>query len=114
MAATHYPVVLLLFQLVLQAVCSAFLFEAAEPQDSQASKPPAPLEVQLTDSMRWENGCLAAGLEIVNRSARSLLLTKMGPYFYVALDVSKDDSKSGGAVEWVNIYGITDILSLDS
>jgi hypothetical protein len=59
----------------------------------------------------WDNGCLRGGLDIVNRSAGPLFLTKMGPYFAIALDVSKDGSQSDHALEWVNIYGDTDTIT---
>jgi hypothetical protein len=81
---------------------------------SPQQEAPAPLEVRFAGPLRWENSCLRGGLDIVNRSAGELFLTRMGPYFYVPLDVSKDESKSGDELEWVNIYGVTDIISMEA
>jgi hypothetical protein len=75
---------------------------------------PAPLEVRFTGPLRWENDCLRGALDIVNHSSGPLFLTSMGPYFYIALDVSKDDSQSGDDLEWVNIYGVTDIITMNA
>jgi hypothetical protein len=41
-------------------------------------------------------------------------LTVMGPYFDVALDVSKDDSSNHDALDWVNVRGVSDIVSWDA
>jgi len=34
----------------------------------------------------------------------------MGPYFDIALDVSKDEARSGGPVAWVNVEGFSDVV----
>lgn len=73
-----------------------------------------PLEVRLDEPLRWENGCLVASLIRTNYFAGPLFLTKMGPYFDIALDVSKDDSQRGPEVEWVNIFGSTDLRDMTS
>jgi hypothetical protein len=77
-------------------------------------EPPTPLDVRLVEPLRWDSGCLAGSLDRTNLSSSPLFLTKMGPYFYIALDVSKDDSQKGEAVEWVNIYGQTDVKDMGS
>jgi hypothetical protein len=74
----------------------------------------APLEIRLAEPLRWENGCLAVKFARINRASGPLFLTKMGPYFDIALDVSKDDSQTGDDLEWVNIYGVNDILDTRS
>jgi hypothetical protein len=75
---------------------------------------PALLEVHFVDPMRWESGCLRGGLDILNHSPSPLFLTQMGPYFYVPLDVSKDEPGNGEKLEWVNIYGVTDMVSMEA
>ena len=74
----------------------------------------APLEIRLAQPLRWENGCLAAKVERINRAPGPLFLTKMGPYFDIALDVSKDESQTGDDLEWVNILGVTDLWDTSS
>jgi hypothetical protein len=74
----------------------------------------APLEIRLAEPLRWENGCLAVKVARINRASGPLFLTKIGPYFDIALDVSKDDSQTGDDLEWVNIYGVNDILDTRS
>ena len=81
---------------------------SATPDPQQ--KAPPPLEVRFTAPLRWENDCLRGALDIVNHSSGPLSLTRMGPYFDIALDVSKDEPKSGDELEWVNIYGVTDLI----
>jgi hypothetical protein len=70
----------------------------------------APRETRLAEPLRWENGCLAAKVDHINRTSGPLFLTKMGPYFDFAVDVSKDDSQTGDDLEWVNSFGVIDIL----
>jgi hypothetical protein len=74
----------------------------------------APLEIRLAEPLRWESGCLAAKVDRVNRASGPLFLTKMGPYFDMALDVSKDDSQPGDDLEWVNIFGAKDLWDTGS
>ena len=99
--------ILLLLFFTNFSVASAF----HSPQEA-----PALLEVRFNGPLRWENSCLRGGVDIVNRSASELFLTRMGPYFYIALNVSKNDSDSqkGDALEWVNIYGVTDLATLEA
>jgi len=71
------------------------------------------LEIHISP-LRWENSCLLVALDLINQSNVPVLLTVMGPYFDVALDVSKDDSSSQDALEWVNVSGASDIVSWDA
>jgi len=84
-------------------------------QETQLEKDvPTPLEVRVTAPPRWENGCLLVTLDRMNHSSVPVFLTKMGPYFYVALDVSRGEAKTSQAIEWVNVYGDSDIRSLEA
>jgi hypothetical protein len=72
----------------------------------------ASLEVRLTTPPRWEKDCLVVTLDRINHSSAPLFLPKMGPYFYIALDLS-----AGGAsesIEWINVYGEQDIVSSEA
>jgi hypothetical protein len=71
------------------------------------------LEIRVS-SLLWESGCLRVGLQAINQSNVPVFLTAMGPYFDVALDVSKDSSSSQDALEWVNVRGVSDIRILDA
>jgi hypothetical protein len=73
-----------------------------------------PLEVRFAGPLRWENDCLRGTLDIANNSSGPLFLTRMGPYFDIALDVSKDEPTHGDELEWVNIYGATDIVIIQA
>jgi len=75
-----------------------------------AQTAPTSLNVRLSEPLRWTSGCLAAKLESVNNSSVPLYINGMGPYFDIAMDVSKDDSQTGDEIEWVNIFGITDMV----
>jgi hypothetical protein len=101
------------FLLVSATLCVARLFAAPAKQQSQPREAPAVLEVSFANPLGWDNGCLRGSLDIVNRSAGPLFLTKLGRYFAIALDVSKDDSQSDHALEWVNIYGNRDTITSD-
>jgi hypothetical protein len=83
-------------------------------QAQSQQKSHAPLEIRLAEPLRWENGCLAAKVDRINRASGHLFLTKMGPYFDIALDVSKDDFQTGDDLEWVNLFGVNDILDTRS
>ena len=82
----------------------------ADQQTRPEKETAAPLEVRLTSPPRWENGCLFVALDRTNRSSSTLFLTTMGPYFYIALDVSNGEANKGDGIEWVNTYGIADIV----
>jgi hypothetical protein len=73
----------------------------------------ASLEIHISP-LRWENSCLTVGLDLINQSKVPVFLTVMGPYFDVALDVSKDDSSNHDDLEWVNVRGVSDIVSWDA
>jgi len=94
------------------------LFTFADVVDTSAPRAqqmtPTPLEVRLSEPLRWERSCLAAKIEIINRSSTPLYLTRMGPFFDIALDVSRDNSQAGDQAEWVNIFGSTDIVDTRS
>ena len=93
--------------LLMVLICFPALVWQQQSQSQQESH--APLEIRLAEPLRWQNGCLAANVDRVNLSSGPLLLTKMGPYFDIALDVSKDDSETGDDLEWVNTYGASDL-----
>jgi hypothetical protein len=98
--------------LMLLILFSALLFQQ-KAQSQQESR--IPLEIHLSEPLRWENGCLVTSIDRKNRSSNSLFLPKMGPYFDVALDVSsRDHSQGGDELAWVNIFGTVDIIDTRS
>jgi hypothetical protein len=74
----------------------------------------APLDLRLTMPLRWENGCLVLNLDRINRSSVPLLLTNTGPYVDVALNVTTGDDTGRETIEWVNIYGNSDLINLET
>jgi hypothetical protein len=78
------------------------------PPQHQVDLPTFPLELRVIDVPQWKGGCLSITFEEINRSSDPLWLTEMGPYFNLALDVSRDET-SPQQLEWVNISGISDI-----
>jgi hypothetical protein len=99
------------FSVVVPVVVMMFVTADAARQETQPDKQaPTSLEVRITAPPRWENGCLFVALDRTNRSSSTLFLTTTGPYFYIALDVSNGEANKGEGIEWVNIYGIVDIV----
>jgi hypothetical protein len=96
---------------IVPVVVMMFVNSNAARQETQPEKEaPASLEVRITSPPRWEKGCLFVALDRTNHSSSTLFLTTMGPYFYIALDVSNGGANKGDGIEWVNIYGIVDIV----
>src|SRR5277367_6976570 len=75
---------------------------------------PAPLEVRITSTPRWENGCLSVHIDRINQSSVPIFLTDMGPYLDMALDVSTPEAGAGKEYAWINLRGVSDIISLNS
>lgn len=73
----------------------------------------SPLEIHISP-LHWEKDCLVIGLDRINHSLVPVFLTRMGPYFDIALDVSKDMSPNHGPMEWVNVRGVSDIVSWEA
>jgi hypothetical protein len=84
----------------------------AEPQKSVGIQTPQPLELRLTEPLRWENGCLRVRLELVNRSEKTFFLPAMGLYIDSSTKLLSSVAEKNGSEEWQNVYGFTDILSL--
>jgi len=89
-------------------------FVLADSEALCAQQPtPSLLEVNVSGPIRWEEGCLRGTLDISNHSPGPLFLTSMGPYYDIAVNVSKGDSRSGASIAWVPIGGVTDIIVID-
>ncbi len=98
----------------MSVVVLVFVGTIAARQDTHADKEvPNPPEVRITSPPRWENGCLVLTLERTNHWSRSIFLSTMGPYFDLALNVVATGGTTEQGFEWVNIYGVTDIIDLD-
>ena len=50
------------------------------PSKSVVMQIPQPLELRLTEPLKWENGCLRVSLELVNRSENPFFLPATGLY----------------------------------
>jgi hypothetical protein len=74
---------------------------------------PALLQVRITSPPRWENGCLTVRVDRTNQSSVPIFLSDMGPYLDMALDVSTPEASTANEYEWVNLHGVSDIISLD-
>jgi hypothetical protein len=100
---------------IVSVVVMMFVGPNAARQEIQPDKEaPTSLEVRITSPPRWEKGCLLVTLDRINHSSVPLFLTEMGPYFDIALDVATDEADATEAVEWVNIYGISDMVSSEA
>jgi hypothetical protein len=84
-------------------ICPVSGSETSHLNQSESTTSPS-LEIRVS-SLLWESGCLRVSLQVINPSSVPGFLTAMGPYFDVALDVSKDNSSSQGGLEWVNVTG---------
>jgi hypothetical protein len=109
----HFPKTFLWASLSsLCLICSISLGETPHvTQTGSTTSPPLEIHVSL---LRWENACLLVGLDLTNHSNVPVFLTVMGPYFDVALDVSKDDSSNHDALDWVNVRGVSNVVSWDA
>lgn len=97
---------------VLCLVCPCPADESPHVAQSQNGNS-SPLEIRISP-LRWEKACLILGLDLLNRSSVPIFLTEMGPYFDIALDVSKDDPSNKNVLKWVNVWGASDILTSDA
>lgn len=77
----------------------------ALPQNEKLS----PLEVHITAPLRWENDCLHVSLDRTNKSLTPLFLPNKGIYISTSVTEVADESGKKSGVEWINIYGFTDI-----
>jgi hypothetical protein len=93
-------------------ICRVSGNETSHLNQSGSATSPS-LEIRVS-SLLWESGCLRVGLQVINQSNVPVFLTAMGPYFDVALDVSKDNPSSQDALEWVNVRGVSDIVTWDA
>jgi hypothetical protein len=69
----------------------------------------SPLEVHITAPLRWENGCLHVSLDRIDKSLTPLFLPNKGIYIFTSVTEVPDESGKKKGVEWINIYGFTDI-----
>jgi hypothetical protein len=69
----------------------------------------SPLEVHIKTPLRWENGCLNVSLDRINRSLSPLFLPMQGIYISASVTELPGESGKKKGVEWINIYGLTDI-----
>jgi hypothetical protein len=103
------------FCVVALLVVMMFVGPNAPRQETQQDKEArTSLEVRVTSPPRWEKGCLLVTLDRINHSASPLFLTETGPYFDIALDVSSGEAGRAETVEWVNIYGNSDMVSSEA
>lgn len=93
---------LILFPVVL-------FFSIQAPTNQPVSMQP-PLEVRLANALKWENGCLNVSLDLVNRSPKTLFLPTMGFYIDSSARLLSSAPDKNGSEEWINIYGVSDIL----
>jgi hypothetical protein len=102
------------FLLLAAAGVEAKSADVAMTPEQTRSENNASLEIRLTAPLRWEKGCLLIGLDRINHSSEPMYLTRMGPYFDLALDVSMVAGSKGEQVEWVNVYGVSDLVTFDA
>jgi hypothetical protein len=100
------------FSVVALLVVMMFVGPNAARQETQRDKEaPTSPEIPISSPPRWEKGCLLVTLDRINHSASPLFLTEIGPYFDIALDISPGFTGRTETVEWVNIYGNSDMES---
>jgi hypothetical protein len=102
----HMLALLILFFLV------PFAKVQTEPRKSVSKQDPQPLELRLTEPLRWENGCLRVSVELVNRSDKLFFLPAMGLYIDSSTKLLSNVAEKNGDEEWRNVYGSSDLLRL--
>jgi hypothetical protein len=68
------------------------------------------LEVRLT-TPSWENGHLKFSVDRINHSSTPLYLPAMGTYISLAVKEEATKTEISHDERWVNIYGLTDLVS---
>lgn len=69
-----------------------------------------PLEVRVT-TPSWENGYLKFSIDRINHSSTPLYLPSMGMYVSLAVNEDATETDDSHDERWVNIYGLTDVVS---
>jgi hypothetical protein len=88
-------------------------FSLAPPvacQQSQEQTSQSPLEVRVT-TPSWDKGYLKFGVDRINHSSTPLYLPSMGMYISVAVNEEAMEKGTTQEARWVNIYGLTDLVS---
>jgi hypothetical protein len=84
----------------------------AELRKSVPTQSLQPLQLRLTEPLRWENGCLRVSLELVNPSEKTIFLPAMGLYIDSSTKLLSSVAEKNGSEEWQNVYGFSDLLQL--
>jgi len=74
----------------------------------------APLEIRLPLPVRWENGCLVVSLDRTNRTSSPLFLPHRDVDIYTSVQELPDAQGNKKGVEWINVVGLSDILSWEA
>jgi hypothetical protein len=81
--------------------------------DSAVKQAQQPLEIRVTEPIRWENGCLRVHIDRINRSAELLFLPVNGLFIESSVLELTDDIPKGQKEAWRTAYGASDIISYD-
>ncbi len=81
---------------------------------SSPSDEPKRLEVVVTAPLRWENGCLYLSLDRINHGSTPLFIPLKGLYIFTSVTELPDKTGRKNGVEWINIYGASDIGNWDA
>lgn len=95
---------LTLFSLILAPRDQAYR-QTEQPQSV------SPLEVRVTKPLLWEEGYLKVGIDRTNHSPAPLYLPDMGTYVSLAVSEAGTETAKGEEIRWVNLHGVTDIVS---
>jgi hypothetical protein len=103
-----------ILQLSVPTILTFLLLGLAPPyvayQQTQDQTSQQPLEVQVT-APSWENGHLKFSVDRINHSSTPLYLPAMGTYISLAVKEEATKIENSHDERWVNIYGLTDLVS---
>lgn len=110
----------LIFSVSLPLISALFLqlfactYAAPQGRDQIQEEISHPLEIRISNPLRWEKGCLNVSVERINRSSAPLFLPVMGLYVFTSVNESVNQTGKTEGQEWINVYGTSDLVSWDA
>ena len=72
------------------------------------------LEVRVTKSIEWVNGCLNVSIDRTNHSTSTIFLPNRGIYLDASVMYSRSELEESQEPDWLNLYGVFDIVDNDA
>lgn len=100
---------------ILSALLLTLLLATAVPcQGQPQSEMPSPLELRIRAPLKWKKGCLILSVDRINHAPRTHFLPHHGLYIYTSVTEVPNEAGKKNGVEWINVYGFSDIGDWDA